>query len=137
MQGLQRGLVTVGRLGRVVERDAIRAMGQRGRDTHNRRPTTGLPADGHSTSGPDRFALAGMPPAVERERARVLRSRAGTDPEPEALCCSTRTAVCSPPRPRRQFPQTRSTYAAVYRAFGVFLGPDATPDDVTAEAVRA
>jgi hypothetical protein len=25
----------------------------------------------------------------------------------------------------------------VYRAFGAVLGPDATPDDVTAEAVRA
>jgi len=38
---------------------------------------------------------------------------------------------------RQRSPETRRTYAAVYRAFGVFLGPDAAPDDVTAEAVRA
>ena len=38
---------------------------------------------------------------------------------------------------RQRSPETRRTYAAVYRAFGAFLGPDAALDDVTAEAVRA
>ena len=38
---------------------------------------------------------------------------------------------------RQRSPETRRTYAAVYRAFGAFLGPDAVPGDVTAEAVRA
>lgn len=38
---------------------------------------------------------------------------------------------------RQRSPETRRTYAAVYRAFGAFLGPDATPNDVTAETVRA
>jgi site-specific recombinase XerD len=34
-------------------------------------------------------------------------------------------------------PETRRTYAAVYRSFGAFLGPDATREDLTPEAVRA
>jgi site-specific recombinase XerD len=38
---------------------------------------------------------------------------------------------------RQRSPETRRTYAAVYRSFGAFLGPDATPADVTPEAVRA
>jgi site-specific recombinase XerD len=38
---------------------------------------------------------------------------------------------------RQRSPETRRTYAAVYRAFGAFLGPDATPADLTPEAVRA
>jgi len=38
---------------------------------------------------------------------------------------------------RQRSPETRRTYAAVYRAFGAFLGPEATPDDVIAEIVRA
>src|SRR5687767_14199204 len=38
---------------------------------------------------------------------------------------------------RQRAPETRRTYAAVYRAFGAFLGPDATQTDVTPEAVRA
>jgi site-specific recombinase XerD len=38
---------------------------------------------------------------------------------------------------RQRSPETRRTYAAVYRTFGAFLGPHATPDDLTAEAVRA
>jgi integrase/recombinase XerD len=38
---------------------------------------------------------------------------------------------------RQRSPETRRTYAAVYRSFGAFLGPHVTPDDLTAEAVRA
>lgn len=38
---------------------------------------------------------------------------------------------------RQRSPETRRTYAAVYRSFGAFLGPDATAADVTPEAVRA
>jgi site-specific recombinase XerD len=38
---------------------------------------------------------------------------------------------------RQRSPETRRTYAAVYRSFGAFLGPDASPADVTPEAVRA
>ena len=38
---------------------------------------------------------------------------------------------------RQRSPETRRTYAAVYRAFGAFLGPEATPADLTPEAVRA
>lgn len=38
---------------------------------------------------------------------------------------------------RQRSPETRRTYAAVYRAFCAFLGPDATPADLTPEAVRA
>lgn len=38
---------------------------------------------------------------------------------------------------RQRSPETRRTYAAVYRGFGAFLGPHATARDVTAEAVRA
>jgi site-specific recombinase XerD len=38
---------------------------------------------------------------------------------------------------RQRSPETRRTYAAVYRAFGAFLGPDAAPEDLTPEAVRA
>lgn len=38
---------------------------------------------------------------------------------------------------RQRSPETRRTYAAVYRSFGAFLGPQATGDDLTAEAVRA
>lgn len=33
-------------------------------------------------------------------------------------------------------PETRRTYAAVYRSFSAFLGPSAAADDVTTEAVR-
>ena len=38
---------------------------------------------------------------------------------------------------RQRSPETRRTYAAVYRAFGAFLGPDAAPAGLTPEAVRA
>jgi site-specific recombinase XerD len=38
---------------------------------------------------------------------------------------------------RQRSPETRRTYAAVYRSFGAFLGPNASPADVTPEAVRA
>jgi integrase/recombinase XerD len=38
---------------------------------------------------------------------------------------------------RQRSPETRRTYAAVYRAFGAFLGPNAVPADLTPEAVRA
>jgi site-specific recombinase XerD len=38
---------------------------------------------------------------------------------------------------RQRSPETRRTYAAVYRGFAAFLGPGATPADVTPEAVRA
>ena len=38
---------------------------------------------------------------------------------------------------RQRSPETRRTYATVYRSFGAFLGPDATAEDLTAEAVRA
>src|SRR3954447_1882141 len=37
---------------------------------------------------------------------------------------------------RQRSPETRRTYAGVYRAFAAFVGPDASPEDVTAEAVR-
>jgi len=37
---------------------------------------------------------------------------------------------------RQRSPETRRTYAAVYRSFGAFLGPDATPEGLTPEAVR-
>ena len=37
---------------------------------------------------------------------------------------------------RQRSPETRRTYAAVYRSFGVFLGPNATPADLTPAAVR-
>jgi site-specific recombinase XerD len=38
---------------------------------------------------------------------------------------------------RQRSPETRRTYAAVYRTFLAFLGPQATATDLTAEAVRA
>ena len=38
---------------------------------------------------------------------------------------------------RQRSPETRRTYAAVYRSFGAFLGPHATTQDLTVEAVRA
>ena len=38
---------------------------------------------------------------------------------------------------RQRSPETRRTYAAVYRTFCAFLGPDASGDAVTPEAVRA
>ena len=37
---------------------------------------------------------------------------------------------------RQRSPETRRTYAAVYRSFGAFLGPDAIPEGLTPEAVR-
>ena len=38
---------------------------------------------------------------------------------------------------RQRSPETRRTYAAVYRSFAAFVGPQATAEDVTPEAVRA
>jgi hypothetical protein len=38
---------------------------------------------------------------------------------------------------RQRSPETRRTYAAVYRTFGAFLGPGARPHDVSAEACGA
>src|SRR3954454_2949634 len=38
---------------------------------------------------------------------------------------------------RQRSPETRRTYAAVYRSFATFLGPHARLEDLTAEAVRA
>src|SRR5215217_8234599 len=38
---------------------------------------------------------------------------------------------------RQRSPETRRTYAAVYRAFCAFLGPSATAGDLTPAAVRA
>jgi hypothetical protein len=38
---------------------------------------------------------------------------------------------------RQRSPETRRTYAAVYRTFCTFLGPGATAEDLTAETVRA
>jgi site-specific recombinase XerD len=37
---------------------------------------------------------------------------------------------------RQRSPETRRTYAAVYRSFGAFLGPGATTQDLTPAAVR-
>jgi integrase family protein with SAM-like domain len=37
---------------------------------------------------------------------------------------------------RQRSPDTRHTYAAVYRTFAAFLGPQATPEKLTPEAVR-
>jgi integrase len=37
---------------------------------------------------------------------------------------------------RQRSPETRRTYAAVYRSFGAFLGSHAASEDLTAEAVR-
>jgi len=34
-------------------------------------------------------------------------------------------------------PLTRQTYASVYRAFGAFVGPDASADEFTSERMRA
>jgi site-specific recombinase XerD len=38
---------------------------------------------------------------------------------------------------RQRSPATRRTYAAVYRSFAAFVGPQATAEDLTPEAVRA
>jgi hypothetical protein len=38
---------------------------------------------------------------------------------------------------RQRSPETRRTYAAVYRTFTAFLGPRASPEDLTAQAVRS
>ena len=38
---------------------------------------------------------------------------------------------------RQRSPDTRRTYAAVYRTFTAFLGPTASPEDLTAQAVRS
>jgi site-specific recombinase XerD len=38
---------------------------------------------------------------------------------------------------RQRSPETRRTYAAVYRSFAAFVGSQATAEDVTPEAVRA
>ena len=38
---------------------------------------------------------------------------------------------------RQRSPETRRTYAAVYRTFTAFVGPTASLEDLTAQAVRS
>ena len=38
---------------------------------------------------------------------------------------------------RQRSPETRRTYAAVYRTFAAFVGPTASPGDLTPEIVRS
>jgi site-specific recombinase XerD len=46
-------------------------------------------------------------------------------------------AVAAEIAARQRSPETRRTYAAVYRAFAAFLGPLATAEQLTPEAARA
>jgi hypothetical protein len=70
----------------------------------------------------------------QRAAARRHAADGGRRPAP-------RTQLASPPAlprsPRQRSPETRRTYAAVYRSFGTFLGLDATAEDLTPETVRA
>ena len=46
-------------------------------------------------------------------------------------------AVAAEVAARKGSPETRRTYAAVYRAFAAFVGPEAPAEDLTPAAVRA
>ena len=81
--------------------------------------------------------LSALPPTVApmaRELQRVPASTAlvGELVDPAGLAVRAAEVAA-----RQRSPETRRTYAAVYRSFGAFLGPDATAEDLTAEAVRA
>jgi site-specific recombinase XerD len=68
-----------------------------------------------------------QPPAVAATRAVTGE-----------LLDSTGLAIRAPEVAARQrSPETRRTYAAVYRTICTFLGPEATAEDLTAETVRA
>jgi integrase/recombinase XerD len=71
---------------------------------------------------------------MARELQRVPASAvvAGELVDPAALAARAAEVAAG-----QRSPETRRTYAAVYRSFGAFLGPEAGAEDLTAEAVRA
>jgi site-specific recombinase XerD len=58
-------------------------------------------------------------------------------PAGEVLDPSSLAAVAAEVAERQRSPETRRTYAAVYRTFGAFLDPDAMAEALTPAAVRA
>lgn len=89
-------------------------------DTNTR--LVGLPASRHGVL-PDREAVP-LPRLDWRSPGELVA--------PAALAVRAAEVAA-----RQRSPETRRTYAAVYRAFCAFLGLDATPADLTPEAVRA
>jgi hypothetical protein len=84
-------------------------------------------------AGPSRGGRAAVSELATRPpRSTPERALAGELVDPGGL-----TVRAAEVAARQRSPETRRTYAAVYRAFGAFLGPDAAPADLTPEAVRA
>jgi hypothetical protein len=81
--------------------------------------------------------------AVRRPlRSRAMAGELQRVPAPTALVGELVDPAClaapaTEIAARQRSPGTRRTYAAVYRSFGTFLGPHATVEELTAEAVRA
>ena len=78
---------------------------------------------------------AGTIPAMGAELEAPSRSPAAAVVGELVDACGL-AALAAEAAARQRSPETRRTYAAVYRSFGAFLGPDATADDLTPEAVR-
>ena len=72
--------------------------------------------------------------AKELQHTAVAATSAVTGELLDPASLATRAAEVAA---RQRSPETRRTYAAVYRAFGAFLGPDATPEELTSETVRS
>lgn len=84
-------------------------------------------------TGPSRGGRAAVSELATRPpRSTPERALAGELVDPGGL-----TVRAAEVAARQRSPETRRIYAAVYRAFGAFLGPDAAPADLTPEAVRA
>jgi hypothetical protein len=109
------------------------AAGVGRRRRRHRRGAVAAAAQRSKRTGPPRGARAAV-----SELATVRRVDAGTRAQ------RRRGRFARPRRPggaevaaRPRAPETRRTYAAVYRTFAAFLGPQATAEDPTPEAVRA
>jgi site-specific recombinase XerD len=72
--------------------------------------------------------------AKELQHTAVAATSAVTGELLDPASLATRAAEVAA---RQRSPETRRTYAAVYRGFGAFLGPDATAEELTSETVRS
>jgi integrase/recombinase XerC len=73
----------------------------------------------------------------DRERARGTAPRVGDRGQRRGDRPGRLAARAGEVAARQRSPETRRTYAAVYRSFAALVGPQATAQDVTPEAVRA
>jgi hypothetical protein len=94
-------------------------------------PLVGCIREGQIPGREHLSAPAAILPAMGQQLERVTAAAVEVVDPAGLAARAAEVAAC------QRSPETRRTYAAVYRSFSAFLGPDAQPADVMPEAVRA